>query len=159
MATLLAETQWHDNPRPVLAYAWSSVAPAVTSPYYLDGRTVPAFFHGVTDVVYATAGNAVTQDQDVRQATGSILVSGVVKADDTFSVNWLTWGSLGDAVARGAAGTFTKDMGAEEAATAIAAFINGNIDTRGSTEGPLVIMTPSDGQTEIQVGVSTYVTT
>lgn len=151
---VLTETQWHGNPRPVEQFAWTATGPVVTSPY--TGEDEATYWHGVGEEKYEAVGLAVTQDQDVRLTEGSILVSGTVKAGDFFSVNWLTWGELGDAVARGASGTFSRDLDANQAAVQIGSFISGNIDTYGSAVGPLVVMTPTAGQTEIQVGISTY---
>jgi hypothetical protein len=48
MATLLAETQWHGNPRPVTAYASTTYVEQVESAYYNDRRDVPSFNHYVT---------------------------------------------------------------------------------------------------------------
>jgi hypothetical protein len=152
---LLSETPWHENPRPIRAYAWTSSAPAVVSPYYLDGRTVPAYWHGIGEDIYEAVGNAVTQDVDTKLPEGSILVTGTVKAGDFFSVNWITFGALGNQN-RGASGTFLRDYDANQAAVAIGRFISGNVDTYGSAVENTVILTPTAGQTEIQVGASTF---
>lgn len=48
MATLIAETKWHDNPRPVAAYASSFEDGLVASPYYNDQRDVVVHKHFVT---------------------------------------------------------------------------------------------------------------
>lgn len=53
MATLLAQTQWHGNPRPVEAYASGVSDGLVASPYYLDGRDVALINHVVTPVPLA----------------------------------------------------------------------------------------------------------
>jgi hypothetical protein len=50
MATLIAQTEWHGNPRPVLAYASSLEDGLVASPYYIDQRDVPVHDHIVTSV-------------------------------------------------------------------------------------------------------------
>ena len=50
MATLIAETQWHGNPRPTLAYASGVFIEEVASPYYKDGRNVPVTKHYVTNI-------------------------------------------------------------------------------------------------------------
>jgi hypothetical protein len=50
MATLITETQWHGNPRPVVAYASTIYNEMVPSPYYLDGRDVPTYGSIVTSV-------------------------------------------------------------------------------------------------------------
>ena len=41
MATLITQTQWHGNPRPVTSYASAIEDGVVASPYYADGRNVP----------------------------------------------------------------------------------------------------------------------
>jgi hypothetical protein len=56
MATLLQQTTWHNNPRPVLAYASSVEDGVVPSPYYLDQRDVPVHAHFVTPVPLADLG-------------------------------------------------------------------------------------------------------
>jgi hypothetical protein len=48
MATLITETQWHGNPRPVVAYASTIYDEMVASPYYHDGRDVPTYVSLVT---------------------------------------------------------------------------------------------------------------
>jgi hypothetical protein len=48
MATLIAQTQWHGNPRPVTAYASSVEDGLVASPYYHDQRDVVDVGHFVT---------------------------------------------------------------------------------------------------------------
>jgi hypothetical protein len=48
MATLITETQWHGNPRPVVAYASTLYNDTVPSPYYLDGRDVATYDSLVT---------------------------------------------------------------------------------------------------------------
>jgi hypothetical protein len=48
MATLISQTQWHGNPRPVTSYASTLEDGLVASPYYLDGRDVPQYAHLVT---------------------------------------------------------------------------------------------------------------
>jgi hypothetical protein len=48
MATLIAQTQWHGNPRPVTAYASSLEDGLVASPYYADQRDVVDIGHVVT---------------------------------------------------------------------------------------------------------------
>jgi hypothetical protein len=48
MATLISQTQWHGNPRPVTAYASTVEDGLVASPYYKDGRDVPVYAHLVT---------------------------------------------------------------------------------------------------------------
>ena len=62
MATLIAETVWHGNPRPVTAYASSVYVEDVVSPYYLDGRTVPTYKHTVTPVPLTDLAPAATID-------------------------------------------------------------------------------------------------
>jgi hypothetical protein len=54
MATLITETQWHGNPRPVVAYASTLFDAQVPSPYYLDGRNVPTYASLVTSVPLET---------------------------------------------------------------------------------------------------------
>lgn len=41
MATLLTQTQWHGNPRPITSYVSGVHDGVVASPYYKDGRDVP----------------------------------------------------------------------------------------------------------------------
>jgi hypothetical protein len=48
MATLIAQTEWHGNPRPILAYASTVEDGLVASPYYQDGRDVVVVDHFVT---------------------------------------------------------------------------------------------------------------
>jgi hypothetical protein len=48
MATLITETKWHGNPRPVVAYASTLYDEMVPSPYYHDGRDVPTYASLVT---------------------------------------------------------------------------------------------------------------
>jgi len=54
MANLTAETQWHNNPRPIEAFASSVYVESVASPYYSDGRDVPVTKHTVTSVPLPT---------------------------------------------------------------------------------------------------------
>jgi hypothetical protein len=154
MANPITETVWHGNPRPVEAFAWAS-ASLVVSPYYADGRMVPDTVHGVDANPYITASDAVTQDQDVKLAEGSVLFTGPVKAGDAISINWITFGDLGNQN-RGAAGVFPEDMDANAAAALFGRFISGNVDTVGSAVGALTVLTPTNGQDEIQVGVTTF---
>ena len=150
---LLTETPWHGNPRPVPAFAWTSSGPVVTSPY--DGESAATYWHGVGLDAYSVVGDAVTINQDTRLDEGAIIVTGTVKAGDFFSVNWITFGALGNQN-RGAAGTFLRDWDASQAAVAIGRFISGNVDTYGTAVDNVVILTPTGGQNEIQVGASTF---
>jgi hypothetical protein len=150
---LLTETNWHGNPRPIPAFAWTAAGPVVTSPY--DGESEATYWHGVGLESYEAVGNAVTQNVDTELPKGSILVTGTVKEGDFFSVNWVTFGALGNQN-RGASGTFLRDYDANQAAVAIGRFISGNVDTYGTAVDNVVILTPTGGQTSIQVGASTF---
>ena len=62
MATIIAETQWHGNPRPVVSYATTVFVEQVASPYYADGRAVPVHLTVNTPVPLADLAPTATID-------------------------------------------------------------------------------------------------
>ena len=62
MANIVADTQWHGNPRPITSYVTTVYDSAVESPYYRDGRDVPVHNTYNTPVPLADLAPAATID-------------------------------------------------------------------------------------------------
>jgi hypothetical protein len=62
MATIITDTVWHGNPRPIETYTTSVYEGQVASPYYKDGRDVPVYNHYNTPVPLADLAPAATVD-------------------------------------------------------------------------------------------------
>jgi hypothetical protein len=86
MATLIAETKWHGNPRPELAYASSIYDETVASPYYLDGRDVPVYLHTVTSFPITDLVADATIDVAGPLATVEFTLSGIWTAGTALDI-------------------------------------------------------------------------
>jgi hypothetical protein len=124
MATLIAETTWHGNPRPVLAYASSVEDGVVASPYYFDQRDVPIHAHFVTSVPIGTLAPTAVADVPGPDVLVSFDVGGA----------WLTGSSLTILLTLVGSPDFSASLspgptpaGPEAAAAAFAAAINADV--------------------------------
>jgi len=86
MATLIAETKYHGNPRPVLSYSSTVFDEAVASPYYKDGRDVPVYNHYVTPVPLADLAPVATATIAGPAATVAFTMDGLWLDPTTLTV-------------------------------------------------------------------------
>ena len=70
---LLAQTEWHGNPRPRLAYAWVEYLAHVTSPY--GAGSVPTYESGVSLVPFAEKDAPAAGSIDTAGPAAAIVVS------------------------------------------------------------------------------------
>jgi hypothetical protein len=141
--SLICQTQWHGNPRPVTSYHIT-----VTDPVQGDFR------HFTSLDEYSVAGAAVTTTNvGVRAAFAEIEFSGVFKEGTNLSLNWITYDDQGAEIAtRGAAGAIPYDCSATQAANLFAQFINGNVDTQAAQAAGVMKIYPVGIAAEINCG-------
>jgi hypothetical protein len=132
VATLLAETQWHDNPRPVLAYASTLFDAAVESPYYNDRRDVPSFAHLVTSVPIGSLAPTAVADVPGPDVLVSFDVGGAWLTGDVLDIELTLVGSP-DFIAVLSPGP--TPAGPEAAAVAFAAAINADVGLTAGASG------------------------
>jgi hypothetical protein len=132
MATLLTETQWHDNPRPTLAYASTLYDTAVASPYYLDGRNVPTFAHLVTSVPIGTLAPTAIASAPGPDVLVSFDVGGAWLTGTVLNIQLTLVGSP-DFIAVLSPGP--TPAGPEAAAAAFAAAINADVGLTAAAVG------------------------
>ena len=144
---LISQTQWHGNPRPKLTY---QITATDTGPG--DFR----YFNTIEE--YSVAGNAVTTTNvSVRAPFAEIEFTGVPKAGDSISLNWITYDDQGAEIAtRGAAGVLPYDCSPAEAANLVAQFINGNVDTQAAQSEGVIKIYPVGIAAEINCGQIVY---
>ena len=121
MATLISQTQWHGNPRPVEAYTSTIEDGLVASPYYLDGRNVAVHAHVVSSIPLGDLAPAasivvpgpdlvVSGDVDGIWTTGSALNIAITVTGGT---------NISTAIANG-----KPAMGPDEFASEVASALN-----------------------------------
>jgi hypothetical protein len=136
MATILAETTWHGNPRPVEAFASTFFDAQVESPYYNDRRNVPSFAHVVTSIPYTVAGAANTTPGPAASVVFTLSGVWLVSNSLTLTIVRTTAADYGPVV-------FTPLVGqtAEDFAILVAASISTQADMDAVAVGAVITVT------------------
>jgi hypothetical protein len=87
MATLSAQTTWHNNPRPAEAIASSVFIEQVASPYYYDGRDVPVVKQTVTPAALTTFLPGSSIDVAGPAPVVSFSLTGLFLPDSTLTLD------------------------------------------------------------------------
>ena len=155
MATLITETKWHGNPRPILAYASTVFEELVVSPYYADGRTVPTYNSYVTPVPLADLAPVATATIAGPAATVEFTMDGLWKDPTALTVLITSTGGLDFSEVVSWPPTA---LGPVEAASRMAALITASSGDMGATSsGQLVsvfVTAPSTALTITTLTVS-----
>ena len=135
MATLIAQSEWHGNPRPRLAYAWTEFVATVTAPNSYVG-TQPTYNSGWSLVPWAE------KDDDPTGATVTAGAAALVEVNlaGPFPVGTvINWSFTGN-VSGAHADTYTVDstrsggMSPEEVLVDIAAILAADVGANGVVE-------------------------
>jgi hypothetical protein len=137
MATLLQQTQWHGNPRPVTSYASSVEDGVVASPYYADGRDVPVYGHVVTAQPLGTLTPTAVADVPGPDVLVSFDVGGIWGSGKTLTILLTLVGSPDISTSLSPGPT---PAGPDQAAAAFAAALDKDLGvTAGAVDGKVTI--------------------
>lgn len=150
MATIIAQTEWHGNPRPVLAYATSVEDGVVASPYYGDGRDVPVIKHYVTTQPLSNLSPSASADVAGPSVLVEFSLGGLWQNPTTLTVLLTTVGS--DDVS-GVWSAPAELTGPVEAAQLVSDWLNvqGAGDILCASEGEKVLVSAINTTTSITI--------
>ena len=155
MATEIAATTWHGNPRPITSYVTTVFDAQVASPYYADGRDVPVHNTYNTPVPLADLAPAATID----------VAGPAVLVEFTLDGLWpeLTGLQILLTLTGTAVGNYDETLfspvleGPVEAAAGVAAAINEHPELTATSEGQKVIVSALAPVTAITITTLTVV--
>lgn len=127
----ITQTQWHGNPRPRRAYAWTENTTTAASPYYKDGRTVAVYKSGWSWVPFAETGDDPTGATDIAGPAALVSVSLAGPFDFGTAINWTFTGDTTGATSDTYTVMQEVGMSPEEVLVDIAGILGAALGTDG----------------------------